>query len=350
MKPLEHRIALLEFLGDLFRDLSSKVPLKYPRQSKQLQELLPLISTQNPWFTSDSVFQVILTWGQTLSQKAIRKWHSEYYFGERSLTSRVIMVIMAGNIPMVGFHDFLCTLLSGHRFLGKLSSRDNILFPLLRKWILEFDEEWNDYIEFTTDILPEAGVIIATGSNNTSRIIKQQFSGKPMIIRHNRNSIGLLSGNESREDLKEIAKDILWFYGLGCRNISLLYLPDGFDLFSFIQIIKNTKMIIPAPYKNNLSYQRAKAALHNTLYNDAGKLLFVESSELNSPLGLIHYIYYKSSNEIEQFRKIYAEQIQCTVGDPDHWDKVIEFGNSQKPGLSDYADGVDTLEFLINLS
>ncbi len=350
MRPLDRRFALLEFLGELFRDISSEVPDKYPRQAQQLQDQLKTISHLNPWFTSDSVYLAISNWGQSLTSNSILSWASGYDLPGDFVIPKTVMVIMAGNIPMVGFHDFLCTILSGHRFVGKLSSRDRILFPMVIEWILEFDQDWKTFLQFATSIPPDPEIIIATGSNNTSRLISQRFAGRSMIVRHNRNSIGLLSGEESESELENLADDILLYYGLGCRNVSMILLPVGFELSTLTRIIERTDMILPSPFENNLKYQRAKAGMHDIPFTDAGKILFINKNELNSPLGIIHFSYYKNPFEAELFRTENSNQIQLTVGNPAVWKNVIPFGNSQKPGLSDYADGVDTLEFLINMS
>lgn len=349
MKPLIHRIALLEFLGELFRDLSAITSIKYSRHRNQLEEMLPAIGNSNSWFTNESIYRSIAIWGETLLPENIRQWKSSYDLSSQRVDSKIVFVIMAGNIPMVGFHDFISTLLSGNRFVGKLSSRDTILFPLIRKWIIEFDHEWERYIELTSEFISEVDAVIATGSNNTSRLIRQRFTGCPMIIRHNRNSIGLLTKNENNKDLEELAKDILWYYGLGCRNTSLLFIPENYKLDQLVKIIEGTEMARSASYDHNLAYQRAKASMHNNNVIDAKKILFSNKFDLNSPLGMVNYTYYKNPGEIEKFRKINSGQIQCVVGNPQKWINVIPFGKSQKPALNDYADGVDTLKFLINL-
>ncbi len=350
MRSLIHRIRLLQFLGELFRDISSDLPHKFTSEFKQLEDQLPAIMTSNPWFTADSVYRIVSTWGETLRPEAIEEWHSEYNLSDENGESRKVLVIMAGNIPLVGFHDFICTILSGHRFVGKLSSRDNILFPLIQSWILEYDNEWESYIELTSSINPEIDVIIATGSNNTSRLMSQKFANVPGIIRHNRNSIGLVSAYDNKTDLENLAKDILWYYGLGCRNVSLLFIPTDYDLNPFFQILEKFKMFLPAPFENNIIYQRAKNSMHNIKVKDAGKILMINAASLNSPLGIVHYTYYNNPTDIDLFRTNNSSKIQCTVGNPNKWINVIPFGQSQKPELNDYADGVDTLKFLISLS
>ncbi len=352
MRPLAKRIDLLKFLGQLFRDISSDLSTNFYPQSTKLKNTLPEVEQTNPWFTPESVLRVFKIWGETLTDEAINSWLSSYNLNSSSHKTKKVMVIMAGNIPLVGFHDFLCTIISGHIFWGKLSSRDKILFPLIRDWILEFDDAWKDYIKL--DIAPKnnAEVVIATGSNNTSRLIKELFSNKPLIIRHNRNSIALITGDESELELQNLSFDILWYYGLGCRNISLLWVPDKYDLTKLVKIIQDIKMDLPVVYENNLKYQRAKAVMHKIPVYDADKLLFIENPELDSSLGTLHFTRYKNTEQINLFQKLNTENIQCSVcsvGNMSKWNNTIGFGKSQKPDLMDYADGIDTVQFLINL-
>jgi hypothetical protein len=349
MKPFEHRISLLHHLGEIFREVSSLKPIKHLVKYQELQNSLQKINDQNPWFTKEFILLSISTWGETLTPEAISKWHMKYLIPDKTPKSRSVTVIMAGNIPLVGFHDFVCTILSGNIFLGKLSSRDSILFPLIRNWIIEIDPEWDGYIQLTHNIPENPEIIIATGSNNTSRMVRQQYSTERKIVRHNRSSIGLVNGNETKEDLEQLSSDILSYFGLGCRNVSLLFIPEGFDILKLADIISEIEIELPPPYMNNLKYQRAKAGVNNETMLDGGKLLFKQSRDLNSPLAMIHYDYYRDPKEIEVFLRSHQNQIQCMVGNPEHWDDVVPFGQSQKPELDDYADGIDTMEFLINL-
>ena len=349
MRPLDKRIELLKFLGQLFRDISSESPIKYQLHARKLQNALPEISQSNNWFSPESVKRVVEIWGDTLNNKAISSWCASYKLNSISAKAKKVMVIMAGNIPLVGFHDFLCTIISGNIFCGKLSSRDKIIFPLILNWILEFDVAWEKYINLSIEPWKDAEIVIATGSNNTSRQIKEQFSHKPLIIRHNRNSIALITGSESEPDLQNLSNDILWYYGLGCRNVSMLWVPIAYDISSLAEIIKKSKINFPEVYQNNLKYQRAKAIIHKTPFYDAEKILFIEDPGLNSSLGTLHFTRYNNIKEFEMYQKMNSEHIQCIVGDTSIWNNAIGFGESQKPGLMDYADGIDTVQFLINL-
>lgn len=349
MIPLNQRIATLTHLGDLFRDITSNKPVRYVQEAEQLKQLLPVIEKANPWFTGHSVLHVLGTWGESFHQDKIEKWIEPYGLGRIKYEERDVLVIMAGNIPLVGMHDFVCVLLTGHRFTGKLSSRDNILFPLIRDWIIRFDRGWKDYIDLTEDKNYKAGVVIATGSNNTGMIIRQNYPGAKSIIRHNRNSIALLGGGESDEDLEKLAEDIMLYYGLGCRNVSRLFVPRGYSLENLVDKLKNYPVSLPASLLNNLKYQRALAEIHNREFMDAGKLLLIRDVGLNSPIGTVYFSEYSDINEISLFRSLNSINIQCTVGDPEKWDTVTAFGEAQSPPLCEYADGIDTINFLIKL-
>ena len=349
MRPLEYRIELIEYLGKLFRGLSSPYPAGFERQSRQLQENMPFITESNPWFTGESIYRVISTWGEVLTTENIKNWASAYDLTRKASLSQTVLVIMAGNIPLVGFHDFLCTVMSGNKFTGKLSSRDKMLFPIILEWILDYDPAWKSYFDFTLDIQTDPGILIATGSNNTARLMSRKYSGRPAIIRANRHSIGLLTGNETESDLESLICDILWYYGLGCRNVSLLFIPEGFDPSLIAKSIEKADTELPQPYLNNLKYRRALAGLQQTDFIDAGKMLLFNNPGLHSPLGALHFSWYKNKTEPELFRAANSEMIQCSVGESSEWKDVIPFGMSQKPGLNEYADGVDTLEFLLSL-
>ena len=349
MTTLNQRISLLSFLGDLFRDISLPNPKSRVTEAEQLKDALPVIQESNPWFTPESVYRAISIWGQTLSPGAISEWISKYNLSGIPRASRSVMVIMAGNIPMVGMHDFICTLLAGHRFIGKLSSKDKLLFPLIKKWITNFDDDWHAYIDFTEKAANDVEVVIATGSNNTSRIIREAYSGTASIIRHNRNSVALLTGKESDADLRGLADDILLFFGLGCRSVSRLFTPPGYDLSKLAGIINDYQFSLPVSMLNNLRYQKALAALHEYRFIDAGKICFIRNEGLNSPVGTVYYSDYNDVKDIEIFRSVNRNNIQCCIGDPEIWDSVTGFGNAQSPALDDYADGIDTMKFLIDL-
>lgn len=349
MISFRQRISLLNYLGELFRDISSDRPVRYVKEAEQLTRLLPAVEKANPWFTGNSVLFALRTWGESLYQDKIEKWILPYNLEKNSYECRDIFVIMAGNIPLVGMHDFLCVLLSGHRFTGKLSSRDNLLLPLIKEWITNFDKDWEELITFTAHAGGKAEVVIATGSNNTSRIIRETYSGAKRIIRHNRNSIALLSGKETDAELEKLADDILLYYGLGCRNVSGIFIPANYSLDKLVDIIKNYQIQLPESILNNLIYQRAIASMHSRDLIDAGKVLLIRDEGLNSPIGTVYFSEYRDVNEIKFFRTANMTNIQCVVGNPTVWDGVIGFGKAQKPELYEYADGIDTIEFLMNL-
>lgn len=350
MRPLEKRIELLKYLGQLFRGIDSDDKAVFRQHSLAIEKNIPEIINSNPWFTRESIYRVISIWGQTLSEGKIESWITLYKNALSETTSKRVMVIMAGNIPLVGFHDFLSTIVAGHHFLGKLSSRDNILFPLIKEWIIDFDQEWKEYIHLSVDPFTYIDAVIATGSNNTSSHIKKKYSEIPKIIRHNRNSFAILTGNENDEELIKLSQDILWYYGLGCRNTSLLFVPKNYELNRFVNILEGFETELPKPYMNNLRYQRSKALIHKHKMIDAKKLLVFNNTGLNSPLACIHIRRYENPDEIYSFRNENQGDIQCVVGKPEIWNDTIDFGKSQQPGLIEYADGIDTVHFLTSLN
>ncbi len=349
MRPLHQRKELIKYLGQLFRGVSSDGKGEFRQHAISLENKIPEIIQSNQWFTRESIYRVIKIWGDTLEEKEIEAWESIYNDHLNSTHSKKVMVIMAGNIPLVGFHDFLSTIITGHHFMGKLSSRDNILFPLIKDWIIDFDPGWEEYIQLSTKPFPDIDALIATGSNNTAKFIERRYSGKPKIIRHNRNSLAILSGEESEQELERLSQDILWYYGLGCRNTSLLFIPEDYELNNFIKILEEFNTELPKPYINNLRYQRSKALMHKIDIVDAGKILLIPNPGLNSPLACLYIRRYSNPDEIHSFRNENQDNIQCVVGKPEIWTDALDFGMSQLPGLKDYADGIDTIDFLLGL-
>ena len=347
MIALEKRTGLITMIGEIFRDLSSDHPGVYKQEYDSLQAVLDKIQSANPWFTPFSVKHSIKVWGQTLTYSNVSEWAASYRLNDTRREIKRVNVIMAGNLPLVGFHDFLSVLITGYKFIGKMSSKDNILFPLISDWIFNYDKTWEDYIDLKTEIDTEPQILIATGSNNTSRLIKGKYPGIPSIIRHNRNSIGVVKGDETKEDLELLAQDIMLHYGLGCRNISLLFIPSRWEIKALVNTIKDFEIPLPEPYLNNLKYQKAKLTINKIKYIDAGKMLLLYGDLLHSPLGTVNLMKYDSIDEIRTFININKGNIQCTAGSPAYIQGAIPFGESQSPDLMDYADGIDTVQFLL---
>ena len=256
---------------------------------------------------------------------------------------------MAGNIPMVGFHDFICCFLSGHHAVIKLSKDDLILFRAIAKIMEDFDPASKEFFSIV-DKLENFDAVIATGSNNTARYFEYYFGKYPHIIRKNRNSVAVLSGNESEDDLSNLGEDIFRYFGLGCRNVSKLYVPVGYKfnhLFEAVQ--KFEKVQFQSKYVNNYDFNKSIYLVNKGDHFDNGFLLLKEDNAIVSPISVVFFEYY---NDIESVRSILAnrtEEIQCVVGDNSLASDFVQFGEAQNPKLWDYADGIDTLKFLSDL-
>ena len=256
---------------------------------------------------------------------------------------------MAGNIPLVGFHDFLSVLISGHSVLVKQSSNDKNLLPFLAKYLEYVETTFKGKITFTEEKLTDFDAVIATGSNNTARYFEHYFKGKPSIIRKNRNSVAVLTNNESDKELTNLSNDIFQYFGLGCRSVSKLFVPEGYDFNAFFNGLYNKKEIINnAKYANNYDYNKAVYLMSEFDLLENGFLMIKEDQSYASPIATIFYEYYTDTNKLKEKLKADSEKIQCVVSN-NFIDSEIKFGQTQHPQLWDYADGVNTLDFLAKL-
>ena len=252
---------------------------------------------------------------------------------------------MAGNIPLVGFHDFLCVLMSGNTAICKLSTDDKTLLPALSSILIQFLPELKDRIVFTTGRIAQMDAVIATGSNNSLVYFEQYFGKYPHIFRKNRTSLAVISGNETSEDFNALGHDIFNYFGLGCRNVSHLLFPKEFNLNRFFEgIINHSEVANHNKYANNYDYNKAIYLMNNIPMLDNNFVLLMESKELFSPLSIVHYHYYSDQNELVAYLELQKENLQAIVGT-----NYIPFGQAQCPGLNDYADGIDTMTFLNNI-
>ncbi len=298
-------------------------------------------SASNPWFTEDNIRYALHAWTDVLTESQLSEWLKSY--SDLSVSPKTIAIVMAGNIPMVGFHDLLSALILGHQVKVKLSSQDAVLIPYLVSLIEKFDPELAAQVSFTKDQLTGFDAVIATGSNNTARYFEHYFNKYPNILRKNRNSVAILSGNESIEDFRGLSEDIFRYYGLGCRNVTKIFVPQQYDLKHFFEGIYHWNDVIHHnKYANNYDYNKAVELLNGTNLLDNGFLLLKESEAYPSPIGMLHWETYDNINRLKQKLKNDHEYIQCIVGSD-----FNPFGASQKPSLKDYADGVDTVEFLL---
>lgn len=310
--------------------------------------LIELSQSHNGWFTPEQVYYSINSWAEALQENNLNQWLNNYTFKENS--NKNIGLILAGNIPLVGFHDFLSVLISGNNVLVKTSSNDQYLIKFLADYLISIDERLNDKITFIEGKLENFDAVIATGSNNTSRYFEYYFKNKPSIIRKNRNSVAVLNGNESAEDLENLGEDIFRYFGLGCRNVSKLFVPKGYDFKKFFKsIFKYKDVIFYEKYANNYDYNKAVFLMSLFKILDNEFLTLKEDTSYASPISSVYYEFYEDINEVKTRLENDKDQIQCIVSN-----KLIEnsiaFGQTQKPQLWDYADNVDTLKFLNTLN
>lgn len=302
----------------------------------------------NGWFTKENVVYSFGRWANVLTEDKLTAWLSEYNLGKNNQIT--VALIMAGNIPMVGFHDLLSVLITGNRALIKLSSNDILLVPLITDYLVHIEPSFKDKVSFSEERLTGFDAVIATGSNNTARYFEYYFGKKPNIVRKNRNSVAVLSGNETTADLEALGEDIFRYYGLGCRSVSKLFVPQGYNFEKFYtSIFKYQNIINQAKYANNYDYNKAVYLMSEFKILDNGFLMLKEDESNASPIASVFYETYDSVTTIKNKLKNEAEAIQCVVAKGLIKNEVL-FGETQNPSLSDYADGVDTVEFLLKTS
>ncbi|MDO9256838.1 MAG: acyl-CoA reductase [Bacteroidales bacterium] len=351
---LDSRIHAFVELGNVMGQAAESYALSdsdFINQYTELNDSLQTAHNQNPWFTPANIRFALNEWKEALSEQAINTWLKDYAPMIQNTESKKIAVIMAGNIPLVGFHDFMCTLLAGHSFIGKLSSTDKVLLPAIADVLCTIEPIFKQKIEFTEGILKEFDAIIATGSNNTARYFEYYFSKYPHIIRKNRNGVAVLNGNENNEALKKLGIDICSYFGLGCRNISKVFIPEGFSpqkLYSAIEPF-NKILFEHFKYMNNHSYHRSIYLLNSTAFLDNDAFILKESEQYSSPISVLYYEFYKEIESLKEKLLQDDEQIQCIATEAFTSENTVPLGCTQSPGLADYADGIDILKFLIEL-
>lgn len=307
--------------------------------------LLTQVEQENPWFKPDMTQHAIQAVRQWLSEDALTNWLGRYPLLPVTDPLR-IGVVLAGNIPMVGFHDWLSVWMSGHILLAKYSSQDTVLLRAARYFIQDIAPNLAKSI-VEVEFLKDADAYIATGSDNTSRYFEYYFASKPHIIRKNRVSAAVLTGNESKHELAMLGDDLFRYYGQGCRNVSYLWLPRGYNpqqLFEAWQPYDTMARF--SKYFNNYEYQKAVLLMNNTEHWDNGFMLMKPSDTPKSPLAVIHYGYYSLVDEVHTWLKQHEQKLQCVVAQSNFSPQCVPFGSSQCPSLTDYADGVDVMAFL----
>lgn len=306
-------------------------------------------SAENHWFDEKSVDHALASWHELLTEQNLQEWVKKEGLSEPFPEAKNIGIVMAGNIPLVGLHDLLCVLLSGHRAYIKLSSDDTALMSFVIQELSRYSP-WLQERLVVVERLKEIDAIITTGSNNSSRYFDYYFRDIPHIIRKNKNSLAILTGTETEAELFEIGKDVFTYYGLGCRNITQLLLPEGTSPTHFYDAIADHfEVLNHNKYANNYTYHRALFLLNQQKHLDNNFLLLKEDSTLYSPVGCLNYSFYKNEKDLEKYVKDNAEQIQVIVSKGRFSFPTVLPGQAQKPALDDYADGVNTVEFCVKV-
>lgn len=348
MTPYNQRIGAFVELGKYLTDFCEKCYANDDSIDLEFKEIVARAQQENRWFTQENILHALREWGHLLIKENLEDWLSGYDLGTVDYP-KTIGIIMAGNIPLVGFHDFLCVIFSGHKVLAKLSSNDKRLLPHLVKFLVAQDSTLTERIAFVEGKMEGFDAVIATGSNNTGRYFEYYFGQKPHIIRKNRNSVAILTGKETQEELLALGEDIFRYYGLGCRNVSKIYIPEGYDFDPFFKAMFNYGDIIHQhKYANNYDYNKAVYLMSDFKILDNEFLVLKEEAALSSPISVLFYSYYSSEENLQKELDALNDQIQCVVSNQDK-DGYVGFGETQKPRLNDYADGVDTMEFLLQL-
>jgi len=336
-------------LGLAFREASnSSVPIS--ENARLLVQAAEDSFFKNPWFTQENVLNGFGAWGKALTTEKVEKFTSRYQASQAGNNPKTIGIISAGNIPLVGLHDILCCLMSGHRALIKLSGRDADLTALIVNILETLEPALKGMVTIAEDRLTNFDAIIATGSNNSSRYFEYYFAKYPHIIRKNRNGVALLNGKESNEELALLGNDIYQYFGLGCRNVAKIFVPKGYNMATLFEAIEPWSSIINHnKYANNYSYNRALWLIDLAPHLDTGFMLFRHNEAFISPIGTLFYEEYEQSEQIIQFLNQNIDQLQCVVSNVVQVPLRVDFGQTQLPELWDFADGVDTMKFLENI-
>lgn len=332
------RVGVFSQLGYRLAQVSS--------ESSHLQEAY----LYNNWFTIDMQLRAISAWAKLLTEENLQNWLKPYQLAEPK-EPKTVAIIMAGNIPLVGFHDLLSVLISGNIALVKVSSDDSVLMKWVISQLIEIEPVMADFIRFAEDYqLKNFDAVIATGSNNSNRYFEYYFRNKPNLLRKNRKSLAILSGNESDEELSLLADDVFLYFGMGCRNVSKLLVPKGYNLEPmFIAFEKYKDIINHNKYANNYTYHKALFLMNQDPHLDNGFLIVKQDDALDSPLSVLMFSIYESEQDIQDFLTLHKDHIQCVVEASKNTSR-IPFGKSQQPELTDYADGIDTIAFLKDLN
>ena len=335
-----NRIEAFISLGNILRDWKNSEYATSIHTSIQKQ------SIENHWFPEEHIRFAIQAIGEMLQEEQLRRISEKYAdsFKNNTGIDQTIAVISSGNIPIAGFHDFFSVLICGCHYKGKLSKHDSILLPALADILTQLQPYFKNRILFC-DKLEKFDRIIMTGSNNSARYFEYYFGKYPHILRKNRNSIAILTGNESDTELEKLFEDIFLYFGFGCRSVSMLFLPQDYQFDKMIEVFtqKGKDIAQHHHYLNNLDYQKTLYLMNRVHFIDAGLAILVEKRELNSPISVINFSYYLNENEVSDFILSEKENIQCIVSESE-----VRFGKAQRPKIDDFADNIDVIQWITN--
>jgi hypothetical protein len=337
---LTERIESFSELGETLRNC---IENKTSRYSSDLEKIINNQQFKNPWFTPENVRMAVKVISDELTYENLTRWTNMYPALYSANSPVNVGVIMAGNIPLVGFHDFLSVLISGNNIIAKTSSQDPELIVFLGNILSRINPDFRDKMTFTDGLLKGFDAVIATGSNNSSRYFEYYFGKYPHIFRKNRNSIAVIEGEETENELAGLGSDILSYFGLGCRNVSKIYIPEGYKYENMVSNwTKFSSIINHNKYANNYDYNKAIYLVNKEEFFDTGYLLLKNSVSFSSPVAVLYFEFYRSLNEVHSHIRKISEQIQCIVSR-----NYVPFGMAQSPRLWDFADGIDTIDFLL---
>lgn len=352
---IEQRISAFNELGQLFQyitnkngSISDELKVKFEALDENINFAISDAEAYNSWFTKDNIFYALNNWAEALTTDNLSTWINHYNF---TASNKNVGIIMAGNLPLVGFHDLLAVVLAGHNALIKTSSKDDKLMLFIIQFLYSVDENFKQIIK-KIERLENFDAVIATGSNNTARYFEQYFSKVPNIIRKNRTSVAVLNGTETTDELKALGNDIFRYYGLGCRNITKVYFKSEEQIPTFFESIIEwgTTVINHSKFANNYDYNRAIYLLGKDDFLDNNFVLLKKDENLHSPIAVVNYEIYDDIEKVKSYLAENEDQIQCVVGN-DLKDNLnyVAFGKTQTPLLTDYADNIDTLKFLAEI-
>ena len=342
---LNQRIQILADLGERIQ-----FELNHSPYNEAFENLLNKVNQRNPWFTKESVVQSLSVWANLLESNNLNHFISRYetvLFEKKN--DKVVLLILAGNIPLVGLHDVICSFLSGSKSMIKVSSKDALLLSYLIEQIKTINSTASDYFEISESKAQGFTHVIATGSNNSARYFNHYFSKFPNIIRKNRSSLAIITQKTTDTELEYLANDVFQYFGLGCRNVTQLCVPHSFDFDrlknafnSYATIINHNK------FANNYDYHKAIALMNGDPFIDFEFILLQNKSMLKSPLGVLHYNFYENVTEVDSYIQEHRADIQCVVSSESTSFNEVNFGQTQQPKLWDFADQIDTLQFLLS--